>query len=66
MLPLTWLGAMQETSRVCVWVPGLGNRNLGSRSRLNKGFEEAFAVAAYLISTAFVGTEKLSRDHNPG
>lgn len=47
MLPLTWLGAMQETSRVCVWVPGLGNRNLGSRSRLNKGFEEAFAVAVH-------------------
>lgn len=44
---------------------GLGNRNLGSGSRLNKGFAEAFAIAEELMPTAFVSTEKPSRDHEP-
>lgn len=55
---------MQEPSRMCVWDPGLGSGNPGSR-RLNKGFEEGFALAEYLISKLIVSTDKLSRDQEP-
>lgn len=49
---------------MCVWDPGLGSGNPGSR-RLNKGFEEGFALAEYLISKLIVSTDKLSRDQEP-